>query len=204
MKIRKALCFFVPLVLHLPSAVAAEGDDPFAIFEEKAKKSASDSSSKQSSTQNRPPPPSVSSGEIMELYCWGNINRYTGENVMETIPFEFITVANKGEKSHAPKTVTKGPILRQGATYGLTPVNSQMMVLSAESTRSEISLPSLQLNLATSALTGSGTVNMSEARSRLAQRLEARGMNTRGSTLLQRGLDSKRRAEVDGYCQEVE
>ncbi len=185
---------------------AEDADDPFAMFDQKP---TAEEAAKPAPQQQSPKPPASTSrpaanSRALELYCWGNVNRYTGDNVMETMAFEFITVADTAAKSHTAKTVIKGPLLRTGATYSLIPINSQMMVLNAESTRSEISIPTLQLNMQTSALSGSGTVDMSEARGRLSQRLESRGMNTRGSVLLQRGLDSKRRAAVDGYCQAVE
>ena len=191
------------------AAAQEQDDDPFAIFNEteNKKKEAAPAAPKKPTAQPQaaPTPASRNLPAALNLYCYGNMNRYTGQNLMETNAFEFITAVDTRTKQHTIRSVTKGKLMQVGSTYSVQPINSALMVLSAQSSAAEWDIPTLQLNLETGKLDGTGTVDMSAKRREIVGRLEESGINARRSRLLSGGgLDSMRRIAVDGYCQAIE
>lgn len=139
---------------------------------------------------------SISTVSSINLYCSGNINRYTGSQFMETKPFEFRTLMNIPEKKHKVINVLKGFLFRSGSTYNVTDAGNGMYTLNAESNNSRYSFTSLQLDTAVGKITGKGGVSFDKERSMLGE-LVGKRMSTGG-------LDGMRRAEVDGACTVVD
>lgn len=170
----------------------ATAEDPFDKFREASPKS----KGRAKDTVTLP----IESGQI-SLYCAGNINRYTGNQVVKTEAFEFRTQVNIREQKHKVLNVLRGPMFSSGGIYDITGPQNDVIDLSVESTSPQWKLPNVRYDRLAGKLTGSGKVDMSEMRSRLFQRLRQSGLNMpEGSRLESEGFDSHRRIEVDGSC----
>lgn len=121
--------------------------------------------------------------QVINIYCSGTIDRFTGPLKVGALPFEFRTIVDLTNKSHRVVSVIQGPLFQQGATYTINGPSDQIVVLQAESTRGHWKISNVNLDLATSRLSGNGAVDISSIV----------GMRTK----------APRSVKVDGQCQAV-
>jgi len=197
---------FSILTLGIASIAFAQEEDPLDAFRkasEDAKKEEqkTDSDSGSSSSPKQPSPtPRKSSGGSFNLYCSGEIKRSTGSFVVKREQFEFRTVLDLGTKKHKVVNVVNGPLFSTGSQYDALRLENNIIVLGAEiNGKDHWKISSVRLDLDSSKLSGTGTVDLTEIRSRLSQRLRQRG----SSGIPEGGLDAQRKIQVDGSCQSV-
>ncbi|MCA8902566.1 MAG: hypothetical protein KDA53_15100 [Hyphomonas sp.] len=188
------------------SAALAQEDDPFDKFRkssETAKKAPPPTTSSPApAPAPSAPPPSRSSGSAgkLNLYCSGEVKRSTGSFEVQRVPFEFRTVIDTAADKHTVVNVVSGPLFRTGSTYDIVELENDITVLSTEITsKQHWNLTSMRLDMATSKLSGTGTVDLTSVRDVLNAR-----MSQYGKSLPEGGLDSKRKVEVDGSCQALQ
>ena len=141
------------------------------------------------------------SPDSINLYCTGNLNRYTGQQLNATQGFEFRTIINPQQKKHTVQNVIKGSLFKSGSTYEVLGGQRDVFVLTADSTDPHYGFTSVQYDRIAGKISGQGSVNMSQERGRLLEQIGKMGINIPSDSLAKNGLDSMRRVEIDGICQ---
>ena len=180
----------------------AQEDDPFDKFRkssETAKKAPAPSTPAPAPAAAQPSR-TTRAADKLNLYCSGDVKRSTGSFEVQRVPFEFRTVIDTAADKHTVVNVVSGPLFRTGSTYDIVELENDITVLSTEITsKQHWNLTSMRLDMATSKLSGTGTVDLSSIR----EIIDAR-MSQYGKTIPDGGLDSKRKVEVDGSCQALQ
>ena len=144
---------------------------------------------------------SSSLGE-MSVYCTGTIQQYTGSMKTFSSNFEFRTLLDLSKNTHEVVSVSAGELLRAGANYSAKALGNDIIQLDAESTEPKWVITSLTLDLATSIITGSGSVDLTAARAAIDS-YAGNKLGKLRERVRNGGFDSARKVEAKGSCRKL-